>query len=89
MKLRNQLLTLSLATLLVPWAGWMLVQELDVRSEFDRICWVSVGQEPDMTALQQTLHYQLAATVHCPTASLAASLVTSHYADSLIIASIK
>jgi signal transduction histidine kinase len=28
-KLRNQLLTLSLATLLVPWFGWKLVQELE------------------------------------------------------------
>ncbi len=29
MKLRNQLLTFSLATLLVPWFGWKLVQELE------------------------------------------------------------
>jgi dedicated sortase system histidine kinase len=29
MKLRTQLLTLSLATLLVPWFGWKLVQELE------------------------------------------------------------
>ncbi|MEM1412957.1 MAG: hypothetical protein AAGH19_11430, partial [Pseudomonadota bacterium] len=29
MTLRNQMLTLSLATLLVPWFGWMLVQELE------------------------------------------------------------
>ncbi len=28
--LRTQMLTLSLATLLVPWFGWMLVQELEV-----------------------------------------------------------
>lgn len=29
MTLRTQMLTLSLATLLVPWFGWMLVQELE------------------------------------------------------------
>ncbi len=29
MKLRNQVLTLSLVTLLVPWSGWQLVQELE------------------------------------------------------------
>lgn len=29
LKLRNQVLTLSLATLLVPWFGWKLVQELE------------------------------------------------------------
>ena len=29
MRLRNQLLALSLVTLLLPWAGWVLVQELE------------------------------------------------------------
>lgn len=29
MRLRNQLLALSLLTLLLPWSGWMLVQELE------------------------------------------------------------
>ena len=29
MKLRNQLLALSLLTLLLPWSGWKLVQELE------------------------------------------------------------
>ena len=29
MRLRNQLLALSVLTLLLPWAGWQLVQELE------------------------------------------------------------
>jgi len=29
MRLRNQLLALSLLTLLLPWSGWRLVQELE------------------------------------------------------------
>ena len=29
MRLRNQLLALSLLTLLLPWSGWKLVQELE------------------------------------------------------------
>ena len=31
----------------------------EVRAAFDKICWVSVGQAPDMASLQQTLHIQL------------------------------
>ena len=31
-----------------------------MRASFERVCWVSVGQEPDTLALQQTLHRQLA-----------------------------
>ena len=36
-----------------------LVRDPDVRTGFDKICWVSVGQEPDTLMLQQTLHRQL------------------------------
>ena len=36
------------------------VREDDVRAFFDRLCWVSVGQEPDIASLQQSLHIQLA-----------------------------
>ena len=36
-----------------------LARDVEVRSSFGRICWVSVGQEPDTTALQQTLYRQL------------------------------
>ena len=36
-----------------------LARDEEVRIAFDRICWVSVGQEPDVPALQQALHIQL------------------------------
>ena len=36
-----------------------LVRDEGVLSAFNKICWVSVGQEPDTAALQQTLHRQL------------------------------
>ena len=36
-----------------------LARDVEVRSSFGRICWVSVGQEPDTAALQQTLYRQL------------------------------
>ena len=36
-----------------------LVRDEEVRLAFDKICWVSVGQEPDAASLQQTLHIQL------------------------------
>ena len=36
-----------------------LVRDQEVLAAFDKICWVSVGQEPDMLALQSTLHKQL------------------------------
>ena len=36
-----------------------LAHDGEVRSAFGKICWVSVGQEPDTTALQNTLHVQL------------------------------
>ena len=36
-----------------------LARDDEVRYAFDKICWVSVGQEPDVPALQQTLHIQL------------------------------
>ena len=35
------------------------VRDDEVRAAFDKICWVSVGQEPDTPTLQQTLHIQL------------------------------
>lgn len=47
MKLRSQLLTLSLATLLVPWFGWKLVQELE---QFLR-----AGQESTLLAAARTV----------------------------------
>ena len=36
-----------------------LVRDETVLRSFDKICWVSVGQEPDTPALQQTLHIQI------------------------------
>lgn len=36
-----------------------LVRDDEVRAAFQKICWVSVGQEPEVLALQQTLHRQL------------------------------
>ena len=47
MKLRNQLLTLSLATLLVPWFGWKLVQELER--------FLRAGQESTLLASAKTV----------------------------------
>ena len=35
-----------------------LVRDEEVRAAFEKICWVSVGQEPDTPALQNTLHIQ-------------------------------
>jgi dedicated sortase system histidine kinase len=46
-KLRNQFLTLSLATLLVPWFGWKLVQELET--------FLRTGQENALLASAGTL----------------------------------
>jgi dedicated sortase system histidine kinase len=46
-KLRNQLLTLSLATLLVPWSGWKLVQELEG--------FLRAGQESALLASAKTV----------------------------------
>ena len=39
------------------------VRDDEVRSAFERVCWVSVGQEPDTAALQQTLYKQLVTRV--------------------------
>ena len=39
------------------------VRDGEVRSAFERVCWVSVGQEPDTAALQQTLYKQLVTRV--------------------------
>ncbi len=47
MKLRNQLLTLSLVTLLVPWAGWKGVQELET--------FLRTGQEQALLATARTM----------------------------------
>jgi dedicated sortase system histidine kinase len=47
MRLRNQVLTLSLATLLVPWAGWKLVQELEA--------FLRAGQESALLATARTV----------------------------------
>jgi signal transduction histidine kinase len=47
MKLRSQLLTLSLATLLVPWFGWKLVQELER--------FLRAGQESALLATARTV----------------------------------
>ena len=53
MKLRNQLLTLSLVTLLVPWAGWKLVQELEA--------FLRSGQENALLATAHTVAQALPA----------------------------
>ena len=39
-------------------AAAFVLQE-SVRAAFDKICWVSVGQEPDTFSLQNTLYRQL------------------------------
>jgi len=52
-KLRNQLLTLSLATLLVPWFGWKLVQELER--------FLRAGQERALLAAASTVAQALPA----------------------------
>ena len=36
-----------------------IARDAQVRAKFDRVCWVSVGQEPPMPLLQQTLYRQL------------------------------
>ena len=36
-----------------------LVHEVEVRSSFEKIVWVSVGQEPDIRELQDSIHFQL------------------------------
>ena len=36
-----------------------LVRDDEVLAAFEKICWVSLGQEPDLLALQGTLHRQL------------------------------
>ena len=36
-----------------------LVRDEEVLAAFEKICWVSVGQEPNMPALLNTLHIQL------------------------------
>jgi signal transduction histidine kinase len=53
MRLRNQVLTLSLATLLVPWAGWKLVQELEA--------FLRAGQESALLATARTVAQALPA----------------------------
>ena len=53
MKLRNQLLTLSLVTLLVPWFGWKLVQELER--------FLRAGQESALLASATTVSQALPA----------------------------
>ena len=37
------------------------MHEVEVRSSFEKIVWVSVGQEPDIRELQGSIYYQLAA----------------------------
>jgi dedicated sortase system histidine kinase len=53
MKLRNKLLTLSLVTFLVPWAGWKLVQELEA--------FLRAGQEEALLAAAQIVAQALPA----------------------------
>jgi hypothetical protein len=36
-----------------------LVRDLDARSAFDKAVWVSIGQEPDVRELQNSIHVQL------------------------------
>ena len=36
-----------------------LVQEGDVRKHFEKIVWVSLGQQPDVAELQSSVHFQL------------------------------
>ena len=36
-----------------------LVHDEEIRSVFEKIVWVSVGQEPDIRELQSSLHFQL------------------------------
>ena len=36
-----------------------LVNDEEIRSSFEKIVWVSVGQEPDIRELQDSMHHQL------------------------------
>ena len=36
-----------------------LVHEHDVQSSFDKICWVSLGQDPAVRDVQNSIHFQL------------------------------
>ena len=42
-----------------------LVHDHDIRTSFDKIVWVSVGQEPDIRELQSSIHFQLT-SAHFP-----------------------
>ena len=43
---------------MVDYSKWDMLDD-EVRARYDKICWVSLGQEPDTLLLQQTLHIQL------------------------------
>ena len=36
-----------------------LVADVEILSSFEKIVWVSVGQEPDFRELQDSIHHQL------------------------------
>jgi hypothetical protein len=45
-----------------------LVNDEDIRSSFEKIVWVSIGQEPDIRELQESLYEQIAGSVIPPDA---------------------
>ena len=46
-----------------------LVQESDIRASFEKIVWVSCGQEPNMHELQESIHEQLCGSAIPPEAT--------------------
>lgn len=36
-----------------------LCRDLDIRASFDKVCWVTLGQQPDIVRLQELLHLQV------------------------------
>ena len=57
-----------------------MVKDVQIRAHFEKIVWVSVGQEPDLRELQESIHMQLATAV-IPDAASAPALVMSALRD--------
>ena len=46
-----------------------LVHDEEIRASFEKIVWVSVGQEPDIRELQESIHGQMTGEVIPPSAA--------------------
>ena len=57
-----------------------MVKDVQIRAHFEKIVWVSVGQEPDLRELQENIHMQIATAV-IPDAASAPPLVMSALRD--------